>query len=270
MKRMAALWLLVCCLLLAGCAGEPELEMVWEMEQPDVLTLPDGETVDCWRSHTAGKVPVRAGYVDYRLSDGTVLLREHDPGRLLLPDGALDKQAAETVEGYYDAQGLLYEIDALLCEAYAVYQRKGEAFEPFFVEQTVCVTALSEGVVFCRTELMQSGEGRNAGTRSVSAIFDRSTGEPVSLWSLFRVPEDEARRVLLSGLPEDDPHEAAMLEAFGPEDVVFWNSTSEVWFPVGRLPGQELPTAVGVDMAGLVPYLQPWAVPFAEAEGGVP
>ena len=256
MKQLACVLAALCMLLLAGCGGEPEIEMIWELEAQDVLTLSNGESVGRWRSHTAGSDSTPADYVDYRLADGTVLLREFDPQGPAIPEGTLDEAVQKTIEIWHQEQGLRYDRDALLRETGRLSQEQGNHFSAWTVQQTVQLTALSERTVWGETEVQQQDEWF-----CYSAVFDRATGEPLSLWKLFSVSEDRAKNALLSTVSDEDPRKTAMREALTPERVTFCPDHASVYYPVGSLPGEEMPVRVDVPMNELAAVLRNWAVP---------
>ena len=83
-------------------------------------TLSDGTGVEVWKNTFD---------TSYRLPDGTDLLLERDPSG---PDNVtvggtenfddLGPAAQEEILGYYDGQGLLYDLDSQLEKAYESYQ----------------------------------------------------------------------------------------------------------------------------------------------------
>lgn len=267
MKKLALLFAALALLAaLAGCKSKTENTVVWELEKADVLTFDDGETVDCWRSHTewaeSGTASLPADYVDYRLSDGTVLLIEYDPVNPLLDD-ELGEAVQSKILYYYNVQGKLYEVEPYLRQAYEAYQKDANSFEAWTISQTTTQTAQSEGALWFVTAVDTPLGGREMNERCYGAVFDRATGEKLDLWSLFSVPEEEVKTALLAAASGEANDAETMLSALTDDMVVFYPSYVEVYFPVGSLPGQQLSMGLGVDMEDIQPLLQEWAVPEA-------
>lgn len=261
-------------LLLAGCAlaavlggcglGVPQSKKVLEMEAEDVLVLPDGQTVDCWREYyefqgTDTHLP--SGWVDYCLEDGTLLLREEDLLPPSLPE-TVPEQARQAIQTHYSRQGRLYSAESLLPQAYAAYQADPEGFENWSVWQNNWVVALAEQVVYLVTDVNLPLGGREQTSYQIGAAFDRTTGEKLSLWSLFTVPESEAKEALLAYLAPDDPCRAQMLEHLTEEMVVIEEGHYSICYPLDSLPGEQQTCRLGSELPeGL---LHPWAVPVRQ------
>lgn len=263
--RKIALLLAACGLAaaLGGCGvGVPHSKQVLEMEAEDVLVLPDGQSVDCWREyHTfeGTDTHLPSGWVDYCLEDGTLLLREEDIFAPNLPE-TVPEQARQAIQAHFLRQGRLYSAESLLPGAYAEYQADPEGFEDWAVWQDSRVTALAEQVVYLMTDVNLPLGGREQTSYQTGAAFDRSTGEQLSLWSLFTVPESEAKEALLACLAPDDPRRTEMLEHLTEEMVVIEEGHYSICYPLGSLPGEEQTCCLGSALPeGL---LHPWAVPI--------
>lgn len=267
MKRWIRLAAVLCLLaVLAGCRHEKQIELVWQMEAQDVLTLPDGESVDAWRSRS---VPVNSGdetlpsnAVDYRLSDGTELLREKDLPDVELPEDTPDT-ARKAIRNYYTEQGRLYDVKELLQAACTAWQADKKHFSEWYVEQSTYTTAQNDSLLWLCTEQDLPIASQEMTTTYTSVVFDRATGEPVDVWSLFRVPEEEAKAALLRTV-QDDTERAALLQALKPEWILFYPDHVEVSFPAGSVEGENTDLKVAADLSELTDILQTWAVPQAE------
>lgn len=253
---------------LTACKGEAQQTLVWELEAKGVLIPAEGESIDRWRSHTewasSGTASLPADYVDYRLSDGTVLMTEYDPVAPLLDD-ELGEDVQAAILFYYNSQGKLYEIEPLLRGAYEAYQRASENFEAWAVRQETVQTAQSESTLwFCTSVSTPMGSGQNT-VRHYGAVFDRATGEELSLWSLFTVPEEKAKAALLSGAQGTGADMDELQAALTADMVAFYPDHTEVSFPAGSLAGEEQALTVATDMDDIAGLLQPWAVPQSES-----
>ena len=267
MKRWIKLVAVLCLLaVLAGCRHEKQIELVWEMEAQDVLTLPDGESVDAWRSRSvpahSGAETLPSNAVDYRLSDGTELLREKDLPDVELPEDTLDA-ARKAIRSYYNEQGRLYDVKELLQSAYTAWQADKKHFSEWYVEQSTYTTAQNEKLLWLCTEQVLPAASQESTATYTSVIFERTTGEQMEVWSLFRVSEDEAKAALLRTV-QDDAERAALLQALNAEWVIFYPDHVEVCFPAGSVEGQSFDLQVATDLSELTGILQTWAVPQAE------
>lgn len=276
MKRLLTALLFCGLILLAGCAGTPRQEEdSWELVEENTITFSDGEHADLWhREHRADAF--------YKLSDGTILLRIDEPiGPQNVYVGGLESfddlsaSAQEAVSAYYEEQGLLYDTQAQLEDAYATYldcQKAGTEYQERYIRQDVSPTAGNDTIMCFLTTVTLPVEGENERTVSelrLGAIFDRSTGEALELWDLFTVPEEEVRQRLLDESTLSDSVPRSELEAaLKPEYVVLLTHDLEITFPRGSLPSQEYTSGASVDYSALQDVLQPWAVPDSEGETG--
>ena len=230
--------------------------LVWE----EMLTLSDGTEVEVW---------INGGDNSYRLSDGTELLRENRPsGPQNVHVGGvegfdqLSAPAREAVASYYAEQGLLYNVEEVLERAYAEYKDGGEDFSAYLVEQSASPSASNERLMYFTTTVFCSIDSGTAEETSLPAVFDRETGEKLDIWSLFAVPEEEARAALVDKMAEGGYIPRAELEAaLRPEYIIFRTDRLNLTFPKGTLPSQEYTTGGSFDYAELDGLLQPWAIP---------
>ncbi len=225
----------------------------------EMLTLSDGTEVEVW---------INGGDNSYRLSDGTELLREIKPsGPQNVHVGGvegfdqLSAPAREAVAAYYAEQGLLYDVEEVLERAYADYRDDGD-FSTYLVEQSVSPSASNERLMYFTTTVFCSIDSGTAEETSLPAAFDRETGEKLDIWSLFAVPEKEARAALVDKMAEGGYIPRAELEAaLRPEYITFRTGGLNLTFPKGTLPSQEYTTGGSFDYAELDGLLQPWAIP---------
>ena len=76
MKRRLLSLILCGLMLLGGCGRQAVQEEIWELEEKNVATFSDGETVDRWRGYFENGL--QEPWSVYELADGTVLLTEDD------------------------------------------------------------------------------------------------------------------------------------------------------------------------------------------------
>lgn len=260
--KQRALSLALCALaLLTGCQSDAVQEEIWELEEKSVAAFPDGETADRWRGYQDG---LREPWVLYELSDGTVLLTEDDPAG---PEGdaayaALSEEVQAAVSAWCEREGRRYDLAALLGSCYARWQELGpEAFEPGRVTQTTSAVAAAEGVVYLVTTVDLAVDPAAGETAHYGAFFDRETGQRLELWSLFTVPEEEARMALASAAGDDPDVCRRLADAIDPGRVLFFAEHLEVEYPAGTFEELDTPYTLAVDYAALADVLAPRALP---------
>lgn len=237
-----------------------EIEIIGARREQGI-TLSDGTAVEIWDTAFF--------YTNYILPDGTELLWENRPsGPQNVHVGGvegfdqLSAPAREAVASYYAEQGLLYNVEEVLERAYADYRDGGEDFSAYLVEQSVSPSASNERLMYFTTTVFCSIDSGTAEETSLPAVFDRETGEKLDIWSLFAVPEAEARAALLDKMADGSDVPRTELEAaFRPEYIRFYSSGLDVTFPRGTLPSQEYTTGGSFDYEELDGLLQPWAIP---------
>ena len=260
--KQRALSLALCALaLLTGCQSDAVQEEIWELEEKSVAAFPDGETADRWRGYQDG---LREPWVLYELSDGTVLLTEDDPAG---PEGdaayaALSEEVQAAVSAWCEGEGRRYDLAALLGSCYARWQELGpEAFEPGRVTQTTSAAAAAEGVVYLVTTVDLAVDPAAGETVHYGAFFDRETGQRLELWSLFTVPEEEARMALASAAGDDPDVCRRLADVIDPGRVLFFAEHLEVEYPAGTFEELDTPYTLAVDYAALADVLAPRALP---------
>jgi len=238
-----------------------------EVFQKD-MTLSDGTAVEVWQS---------GWYTGYRLSDGTELLREQRPagpeevhvmGLESLND--LNEAARANIVAFYDAQGLLYDVQATLEQAYADWKTMDdkEDFQSYLLDQNVSPSASSDRVMYLITTVSLPAGQRNGYELRMGAAFDRETGEKFDIWELFSCPQEEAIRILFERVEqagvEDAALRAEMQAALHPENILVFPGHIEVYFPQGSLPSQPYSYSVGMTVGfddALAGILHEWAIP---------
>lgn len=223
---------------------------------PETATLSDGTLVNIWQTSF--------GHL-YILPDGTELLRVnplHGPGNGESLD-TLNETAQANIVNYYEAQGLLYDVQTELQRVYEDYQKDPAAFSSSFIFQNITPTAVSEQVVYFQTEA-HLPLNRDCGyTIRIGAAFDRETGAVIDNAALFTCPPEDLAEALLDVAAFSDPVLRPEMEAaFDPQHILFSSSGLEFYFPRGTLPSQEYSFSFGLDYdETLAPLLQPWAIP---------
>lgn len=275
MKLPYAPLALVCCLLLAGCARQadrPDPAEEFTLAEERAYTLSGGASVDRWRGNW--------GDDHYRLPDGTELLWVRAPmgpenvanGQKNVQD--LNEAARAAVLAWFEERGLLYDVEEELEWAYALYRacrESGERYEAGLVEQVIAPAFSNERIICFRTSVtLPLDEPQMAEEIQLETVFDRATGEVVSGWDLFTIPEEEVRAWVAEHASPDDPVLRREMEAaLAPEWIFLEPGGLSVWFPRGSLPGYE--SAYGwfeeyEKAPGAV--LQPWAIPEEAGEAG--
>lgn len=257
---------LACCLLLAGCARRPETpeERGLTLAEERAYTFSDGVSVDRWRDVWDGD--------RYCLADGTVLLWVQKPvgpedsfdGQERIQD--LDENARAAVLDWFEDRGLLYDTERELERAYGRYLASQKCREPFqegLVEQIISPSGSNDAMICFTTEVtLPLEEPQMVEMLTPQTAFDRKTGEVISGWDLFTIPEAEVRAWVAEHAAGDDPVLRREMEAaLEPEWIYLSPEGLSVDFLQGTLPSQE--TAYGwfeeyEKAPGAV--LQPWAI----------
>ncbi len=251
-------------MLLAGCRRTAVQEEIWELEQENVVSFTDGETVDRWRGYQNG---VRESWSVYELSDGTSILLEDD---LSGPEGdagysALSEEVQAAVSAWYQSTGKRYDLPALLQAAYTCCKEQGkEQFQPGRVTQTIASTASNEQIICFVTSVDQAADPAQGETLRYSAFFDRASGQRLELWSLFTQPEAIVRQTLAAAASDDPVVQERLAAAIDPEHVMFLSDHLEVDFPAGAFEGQSSSYTLSVDYTQLAGVLDSRAMPGSD------
>ncbi len=227
------------------------------------LNLSDGTNVDVIKN---------SGSISYLLSDGTELLRVKNPSG---PDNVivggtdnfidLSETAQANVLAYYSKQGLLYDVNEVLEEAYTEYQNteNKDDFSSYMLSQEISPSASNERVLYFRTSVFLPIDSQNGQEVHLGAAFDRETGSHIDNWELFSCSEEEVKQTLLDiAQIKNSPLREEMEAVFSPEYLTFFADNLEISFPAGTLPSQENCYILGLDYdKELCRILNDWAIP---------
>lgn len=262
MKRRLLSLILCGLMLLGGCGRQAVQEEIWELEEKNVATFSDGETVDRWRGYFENGL--QEPWSVYELADGTVLLTEDDVVSVESDTagyGSLTEEVQAAVSAWYQGEGKYYDLSALLSASYTRWQEQGESFVPGRVGQSTASTATSGSVIYFTTTVEQAVDPENGQQLRYSAAFDRATGQRLDLWTLFTVPEADARMALAAAAGDDPAVQETLAAAIDPVHVIFFEDRLEVEFPAGSLEGLDTAYILVVDYAQLDGVLTSNALP---------
>ena len=178
----------------------------------------------------------------------------------------LNETAKEAIGAYYDQQGLLYDVALEVQDAYEAFEQLGDNFKWHYISQTVWPTGATEKVIAFCTELIQYRGEEEVYQTWDTAIFDRETGERISLESIFVVSEEEAKELILDCLmPEELGRDekdlrVQMEEAFRFGYIKLMNDGIEVMFPANTLECKEKGFGGFIPAEDLAGIMQPWAM----------
>lgn len=263
-KLRFSLALLCGLILLTGCSDNPgQKEESWVLEQERVFTFDDGKSLNLWRNDF--------GDVCYKLSDGTVLLTVQAP---IGPDKVyaggvdgfddLNTSAQAAVREFFKEQGLFYDPQVELEKAYEEYLNSkvsGKVYRERYISQAIVPTASNDNIICFLTTVTLPVNGQVTQEIRLGTVFDRKTGQVMSNWDLFTLPEDEARQWLVDALDVAPALRDEMKAALKPEYIVLFPHNLEVTFPRGTLPNLEDSYTVALDYGELKNVFQTWAIP---------
>lgn len=235
-------------------------------QKPDPILLQDGTQVEVWQKN---------GGVLYALPKGPELLDVRSPkgpadtdtlgvdSLLLLP-----QEAQDNILDYYQKQGLMYDTQEELEQAYQEY-RQWEHSSPFptqILRQEVTTTASSSDVIYFTTTIDRYVNGGPLSTESHCVPFSKDTGEPMELQDVFLCTPEMLIQTLLDhshiASPELEPE---MIDAFRMDYVRIGQDRLEVTYPDGTLPSHEGTATFRFNYDDAITWLmQPRAVPGAE------
>lgn len=213
------------------------------------MTLNGGVAVDVMHTDLFGDI--------YRLADGTELVCEKVSP---FEANGLSDSAADAVKTWLEAN-VPYDIEDVVTAAYEEYQTLGEDFGCWMLTLDDYAGPVSERAAYFCTELTISDSSNVGDVNCRGRAFDRETGEKLDNWSLFNIPEAEARAELirLAGQPEgmDLSRAAELLEADG---ICLTHDGVELYYPAGTLDEQMSVVFLGAS-EDLESIFQSWAVP---------
>lgn len=219
------------------------------------------------------KLTVRKDYTHttYFTPEGIDILWEQEPigphnvSAGELPSlNALSGQAQEKILAYYEAQGLLYDLDSELETAWQAYLQKEEKenFPAHHLSQDTIPMSASPRIISFATVVTRPIDGNHVQEIRYGAIFDRETGELIPLAELFQCSEEEiGQAVLLTSGIADQAVLPEMLQAFQLEYLHLNSDSLEIRFPSGSLPSQNTEWIVCVKYDQLTDILHSWAIP---------
>ncbi len=265
--------------LLAGCGNSDGTEevhsfAVWEKTDEASYTFSDGVTAAKWKNEKEDTRQYR-----YRLENGTDLLETTD---VLSPEEEMDSElsgfeglsdpAKEKVRIWYQEQGLRYDLDQELEDAYQDYLECGKSREHFTchkVSQDMTESAENAEYMVILTAVTTPKKLHFDGGTTCNyqtAIFNRSTGENIDLWSLFTMPEEEVKEELAKNCSVEDTtvSEQDVGPVMDQGQILLFQDYLEVWFPYGTWERQEFDKGFGFEYDKIEGLLYDWAVPQKE------
>lgn len=225
--------------------------------QPEGLTLADGTSLSVWQASFDR---------EYCAPDGTVLLKERlgsEAADTIESVAGLSEEAKENILGFYEAQGILYDLPSQLEKAHAAYKAEGGDFELYTLGQEVNLCAQNDSTLWFVTKVTLPLGGRVVTEEPLCAAFDKATGEALGPDELFTCTGNELAAALLDAAGiTDEPKRSELLAAFDESRAVFRGEALEVFFPKGAVPGEETALILGLDYTDEVKaLLQPRALP---------
>ena len=264
---------------LTGCGNSDKTEevhsfAVWEKTDEASYIFSDGVTAEKWKNEKEDTRQYR-----YRLENGTDLLETTD---VLSPEDEMDSElsgfeglsdkAKEKVRIWYQDQGLLYDLDKELEDAYQDYlecEKSREHFTCHKVSQDVTESAENAEYMVILTAVTTPKKLHFDGGTTCNyqtAIFNRSTGEAIDLWSLFTMPEEEVKEELAKTCSVEDTtvSEQDVGPVMDQGQILLFQDYLEVWFPYGTWERQEFDKGFGFEYNKIEGLLYEWAVPQKE------
>lgn len=234
-------------------AGSVQIDAV---QQPEGLTLADGTSLSVWQASFDR---------EYCAPDGTLLLEERlgsEAADAIESVAGLSEEAKENILGFYEAQGILYDLPAQLEQAHAAYKAEGDDFELYTLGQEVTRCAENSSTLWLVTTVTLPLGGRVITKEPLCAAFDKATGEALAADDLFTCTGGELAAALLDAAGiTDEPRSGAMLAAFDESRVVFRGEALEVFYPEGAVPSEGTACILGLDYTDEVKaLLQPRAL----------
>lgn len=209
--------------------------------QPEGLTLADGTSLTVWQ----------AGFDrEYCAPDGAVLLEERlgsEAADALENVSGLTEEAKENILGFYEAQGILYDLPVQLEKAWAAYN-ESEDFGLYTLGQEVNLCAENGSTLWLVTTVTLPLGGQVIAEEPVCAAFDKTTGKALSAEELFTCTGDELAAALLDAAGiTDEPRRGEMMAAFDERRVVFRSEALEVVYPLSTLESEDTAFIIVLD-----------------------
>lgn len=275
-KRLSAALMLLTAGILIGCGNSDKTEevhsfAVWEKTDEDAYTFADGVKAVKWKNEKENTQQYR-----YRLEDGTDLLQttcvlspeEENDSELSGFDG-LEDEAKEKVRDYYQKQGVVYDLEQQLEDAYADYLACVDSREHFTcheVSQDVTESAENGTCMVILTAVTTPKKLHFDGGTTCNyqtAIFDRKSGETIDIWDLFTKPQAETKEELakICSVEDTTVSEQDVGPVMDQSQILLFQDYLEVWFPYGTWERQEFDKGFGFEYEKIEGLLYDWAVP---------
>ena len=245
--------------------------------EPDILlketamVFDDGTAASLWQQpHFGRKV--------YRLSDGTELLTVDAPNTVdnvavMGMEGydALSEAAGQKVLDDFTDLGILFDEEGELRRAYEDYclaKDENRDFHPHLLAQDSSPYGENDSYLCYITTVQYPQDLRFDRTvleDRYSVIFDKETGEVVSPWALFRVPEKQARQFVLDQIMRYYRGDPAYADRVLEDSRIFWSDRGlSIDFPQGVLPGEQYAWGMTIEPEDLKDVLTEKALDFSE------
>ncbi len=264
---------------LTGCGNGDKTEevhsfAVWEKTDEAAYTFSDGVQAVKWKNEKENTQQYR-----YRLEDGTDLLQttfvlspEEEPDSELSGFEGMEEAAQEKVRAYYQKQGILYDLEKELEDAYADYQSCADERERFTcheVSQDVTESAENGKYMVILTAVTTPKKQHFDGGTTCNyqtAVFDRETGETIDVWELFTHSQEETKEELakICSVEDTTVSEKDVAPVMDQSQILFFQDYMEVWFPYGTWERQEFDKGFGFEYEKIEGLLYDWAVPSKE------
>ena len=265
-NRLTIVFLLLMAIAtLSGCNNQGSHDENWSMVQEKTVVFSDGEYLNLWRSD-------RRNEDVYKLSDETTLLSVKDTIVLVSSFSGLAESfdhlketAPNAISIFYENEGLHYDLPLELEKAYAGYldcKNSKKKFNDYFISQEIAPISSNDTIMCIYTSVMLPIGQQLVTEIQTGAIFNKETGEAISTWDIFSVPEEEAKEQLLT-LAElnDTALQAEMMEALKAEYILLRSDELQIYFPMGSLPSEEHIHIIAVPYKQLQGIMHSWAIP---------
>lgn len=278
-KKATTMLTLLTAGLLTGCGDSSKTEevhsfAVWEKTEDAAYTFSDGVTAEKWKNEKENTQQYR-----YRLEDGTDLLQTTDVLSLeeeidseLSGFGGLEETAQENVRAYYQKQGIVYNLEKELEDAYEDYLACADSREHFTcheVSQDVTESAENGTYMVILTAVTTPKKLHFDGGTTCNyqtAIFDRKSGETIDIWDLFTKSQAETKEELakICSVEDTTVSEQDVGPVMDQSQILLFQDYLEVWFPYGTWERQEFDKGFGFEYDKIEGLLYDWAVPQKE------
>lgn len=229
-----------------------------KLMEENAYKFSDGTVASMWEGFV--------GKYKYKLADGTVLLDFHDSDHTMHAGGYnnLSDKAKAKVDEYYYNQSPLYDVPTALEAAYADYLSDKEGFKTHPLQREVYNSCENDYYLCQITELITPASSEDfeneIDVKHLSVIFDKATGEVVSPWKLFNVPEAQAKRIMVDAMGDVYDKEL-LLSEIDKAQIQWYGDHMQIEFFAGTIPGMTMNHSAGISGENLIPYLDEKALP---------